>query len=263
MNEQVDPLVLDQPPHEHQVGSDRRALHGPIRVERHPVLHDPDPLRLEARVGQPLGGERGHRHVAVAQAERGCLGRAGSAGHEWPVGEVLVPVLAPELVPGRHHRDPGRPRGRPAPVQGHVRGGRAVDDVVSAARDGGHEPQRERRGLADGSLPVPAVQVRRPPHAVAMDRPIGLIGLSVPELPADQVHVVPVREPVGQLVDATLGAALQVRVQRVVDERDPQPPIGSRGRRRGNAHEPSMAMSRNPAIPNSAPTMSRVWARAA
>lgn len=117
--QQIDPLVLDQPPH----GQEQRLrrLGGQWAGLRHAVVHQPDPVR-----GDPEAAQRGR-------------GRAGDRHHQIPaVRTGQRPVLQAAAEPG------GGPRAAQPP---QVR-----MDMVDQAQGGTAVPQRRQIGHAVADL---------------------------------------------------------------------------------------------------------------
>ncbi len=219
IEQEVDPLLVDEPAHEEHLGARSRWLRALDARHVDPVGDDLEP-RVAGHAHRPCREVR-DRHDPLADPARARLEQPRHAGHDRPAGEVLVPVPVPELVP--RHDEPPAPQPRPdrRGVERQVRRRGAVDDVEPVPQEEREQAEREADCLAHGALPVVAVQHRGPAepmehHPVALD-PRG----PVPPLPADEVHLVPPREPAAQLGEPPLGPAGRPGVERVVDEGDP------------------------------------------
>ncbi len=211
----VDLLVLDQPADEDDVRLLCRCANALDGTDVDPVPHDPCVHAMRTG-GQPVGGEPGDGHPDVAQRPAAGLGQLARLRDRRSIGEVGLPVVAPELVPGGDERSARGARGEPGRVQREVGRGRAVDDVIPTRAQRREQAHREGRRLAHRASAVLTVEGARVADPARREAGVPHRPRRSPVPPGDVVHLMAGAEARGELEVTALRSALQVRIEAVI-----------------------------------------------
>ena len=129
--------------------------------------------------------------------------------------QVLLPVVAPHLMPGEKEPLPLQRADQLGRETGEIGKVLAVHHITSRAK--GEDASCEEGGLGDGPLAVP-VKGHGRTDAVQVDALSLHFNCARPPLHAIAVHLMPASsEPPGQLIDPLFRAALDPGVDGVVD----------------------------------------------
>ncbi len=212
----ADPLVLDQPADDDQVGGVGFRVGGADRAEVDPVRHRGDRGIAPQHLAQPLCRLRRRGDDRVRQPHGQPLHRPGG-----PAGraQVLPPVRpAPHLMPGDGERLPLE-RGHQAEHEqlevGDLVGLQHVEPAAQQAQAGQGEPGR----LPDRAAAMPVQRVQ-PGDGMVGDPTLAAHRRAVPPLHGVDVHVGLVGQPGQQFLVPQFPAAARVRVDHVAYHRD-------------------------------------------
>ena len=200
----------------------KRTSSGPSAGGASSSADNPTPLgttssrgSVSAPIARAVNGETAT--TRSPSPARAGLEPARHARHDRPIGQVLGPVRAPVFVPGGDEPRTGHSCGEGGRVERQIGRRRAVDDVVPM-------PEQERSTRAEkatASARCACRQPRRGRARVPRRRITPSRSTAVLTPPADEVDLVPVRQPLGRAGHATLRPAGRPRRHGVVDERDP------------------------------------------